>query len=471
MPWAPAFAGVTSLNEGLTHARSTQRVSHRRSDLERRRAARDDDPRRSGRRRDQGRGSRRRRRDTLRRQPAGRVYSVVSEQQPQQALDRPRSEDHGRSRGVVAARRRRRCVRTEFPSRRRRPARGRRRAGSRCRAAHRLCLDQRLRREGALCRKAGLRPGHPGLFGAGDGAGGLRRGAAAIAAHDPAGQIDRDHRFAGDHRRAARARAHRRRSACPSVDAGSRARFSVGLGHGRSDLRRRRAGAAGACEHIGPDLRDGGRVHDRSSLDRPAMGRLGARRRPAGLARRRAIQDAGIAPEEHRRAAGADPGGIDGPPGSRMARAPDRSRHPLRPGADPQSGRPASAGGGARPCRRDRPSSGRAAAPDPRGGALLADPAGHPPRRAGARRAHAGSPGRTRLFGRRNRAARVRGTAGDRLLLLADAERVEGRDHARGVRSRLPRDPGQYRPRRPVQAGIPGDQPQQPDAGDRRLRR
>ena len=67
-------------------------------------------------------------------------------------------------------------------------------------AEDRLCLDQRLWREGPLRRKAGLRPGDPGLLGAGDGAGGLRRGASAAAADHPARQIDRDHRLAGDHR-------------------------------------------------------------------------------------------------------------------------------------------------------------------------------------------------------------------------------------------------------------------------------
>ena len=73
-------------------------------------------------------------------------------------------------------------------------------------------------------------------------------------------------------------------------------------------------------------------------------------------------------------------------------------------------------------------------------------------------------PSSPRLAGRRE-------GCDDRLLLLADAERLEGRDHAGGMRPRIPHDPGQYRQGRPVQAGVPRDQPEQPDAGDRRPRR
>ena len=54
--------------------------------------------------------------------------------------------------------------------------------------------------KGPYAAKAGLRPGDPGLFGARDGAGRLGRGAPATPADDPARQIDRDHRLAGDHR-------------------------------------------------------------------------------------------------------------------------------------------------------------------------------------------------------------------------------------------------------------------------------
>src|SRR5207249_5250475 len=45
----------------------------------------------------------------------------------------------------------------------------------------------------------------------------------------------------------------------------------------------------------------------------------------------------------------------------------------------------------------------------------------------------------------------------DRALLLADAERLENLDHARGVRAAVHRAPGQHRPGGPVQAGISGD--------------
>ena len=47
-------------------------------------------------------------------------------------------------------------VRAEFPSRRRRADRGRRGRDPRRQAGHRLCLDQRLWREGAVCPEAGL---------------------------------------------------------------------------------------------------------------------------------------------------------------------------------------------------------------------------------------------------------------------------------------------------------------------------
>ena len=55
----------------------------------------------------------------------------------------------------------------------------------------------------------------------------------------------------------------------------------------------------------------------------------------------------------------------------------------------------------------------------------------------------------------------------DRLLLLADTERVEGVDHAGGMRSAVPHGAGEHRQGRSVQAGVPGDQSEQSHAGDR----
>src|ERR1700722_13464853 len=88
-----------------------------------------------------------------------------------------------------------------------------------------------------------------------------------------------------------------------------------------------------------------------------------------------------------------------------MARSPDGGRRAVRPGIDAQPGHPASASSGTRPCRRNRASSGWPLAPDASGGALLGDLAGNPPRRAGARRAHARNSRRTRVFSAGNRRA------------------------------------------------------------------
>ena len=174
----------------------------------------------------------------------------------------------------------------------------------------RLCLDQRVWRERALRAKAGLRPDHPGLFGARDGAGRRRRCAPAHAAHDPPRQIDRDHRVAGDHRRAVGARAHRRGPACPAVDARSGAGVSLALRHGRPDLCRRRAGTqekASATDLV-YETNDGWiTVAVQTNAQWVAL----TGRSAAGMARRRAFQDPGAAPEECRGAAGADAGGAD----------------------------------------------------------------------------------------------------------------------------------------------------------------
>src|SRR5215471_10098663 len=56
----------------------------------------------------------------------------------------------------------------------------------------------------------------------------------------------------------------------------------------------------------------------------------------------------------------------------------------------------------------------------------------------------------------------------DRPALRADAERLEDLDHAGGTRASLSGHPGQYPRRRAVSPGISGDQPEQPDSGDRR---
>ena len=85
------------------------------------------------------------------RQPAQWLFGLVPQPQPQQALDRHRSEDAAGRRARQAPVRDRRRARAEFPPRRGRAARHRRSGHPRRRARHRLRVDQRLRRERAVC--------------------------------------------------------------------------------------------------------------------------------------------------------------------------------------------------------------------------------------------------------------------------------------------------------------------------------
>ena len=59
----------------------------------------------------------------------------------------------------------------------------------------------------------------------------------------------------------------------------------------------------------------------------------------------------------------------------------------------------------------------------------------------------------------------------DRSLLRPHAERTEGPHHARGVRPAVRVHHGRHRQGRAVRTGLPEDQPQQQDTGDRRPRR
>ena len=86
-------------------------------------------------------------------QPARRVFGVVPEQQPQQALDRSRPQKAGGGTGAAALGGWRRCPCPEFSPRRRRTARRRRGCGARGGAKDRLCLDQRLWRDGPYAAK------------------------------------------------------------------------------------------------------------------------------------------------------------------------------------------------------------------------------------------------------------------------------------------------------------------------------
>ena len=227
------------------HARSIARLSHRRPDLERLGAAGDDDPRRPGRRCHQGRGAGGDQTRAGANRRGGFSANFLNNNRNKRSVVLNLKQPGG-ARRAEAARRDRRRLRAELPARRRRADRRRRGRDPRRQAEHRLRLDQRLWREGAVCPKAGLRPADPGVFGPGDRAGRLRRGAPADAAHHPARQIDRDHRLAGDHRGAVGARAHRRGAARAAVDAGGGAGVSVGRPTwGRRPLSARRAGAPG----------------------------------------------------------------------------------------------------------------------------------------------------------------------------------------------------------------------------------
>src|SRR5580698_1564406 len=63
-----------------------------------------------------------------------------------------------------------------------------------------------------------------------------------------------------------------------------------------------------------------------------------------------------------------------------------------------------------------------------------------------------------------------RRTSHDRPLLRADAEWLENLDHAGGNRASLQRVSRQHPRRRTVQAGVSGDQPEQPDSRNHRPR-
>ena len=121
---------------------------------------------------------------------------------------------------------------------------------------------------------------------------------------------------------------------------------------------------------------------------------------------------------------------------------------------------------GARPRRRDRSSAGGPAAPDPAGRTFFSHPAGDPPRRPGLRRAHRGGVGRDWLFGSRHRAA----SSGEHPMIdfyywpTPNGWKVAIMLEECGLEYRM--IPVNIGARRPVQARVSGDQPQQPDAGD-----
>ena len=77
---------------------------------------------------------------------------------------------------------------------------------------------------------------------------------------------------------------------------------------------------------------------------------------------------------------------------------------------------------------------------------------------------------RRRMLGCRLHQPRAGRRHRDRSVHLEHAERPQGLDHAGGGRAALRGPSDQHRPGRPVQARVPGDQPQQQDPGHRRPR-
>src|SRR5438270_333607 len=151
----------------------------------------------------------------------------------------------------------------------------------------------------------------------------------------------------GPHRRAPRARAHRRGAACAPLDAGGGRRVSMELGHVGPDLCRRRADRARGCELDRPDLRDLGRLHHRGGRHRSAMAGFDARARQAGMARGRTLQDTLSASAKYRSPFADDARCADRPALGGMAAESDRGGRALRPGPDTQRDDPAPACAGA----------------------------------------------------------------------------------------------------------------------------
>ena len=142
----------------------------------------------------------------------------------------------------------------------------------------------------------------------------------------------------------------------------------------------------GSGEHHRPGLRDrDGYITAAVQTDKQWEG-SDPRPRPARMARRPALQDAGAARREYQGAAALTQAVlIDAPrPNGWTA---DRGRRALRPGADPHEVIRHPHVQAMASCRGIRAPDGRPAAPEPRRRPLLRHPDRDPPRRPGARRA------------------------------------------------------------------------------------
>ena len=180
----PGYDRAIRQSEERTSARTARRLPRHRPHIDGFGPLGHHDAGRPGRRRDQGGSDRPGRSHADGQQPLQRTLLGLSERQPQQALDCRQSEGSARARRGDRPRRACRRLHPEFPAGRGRATGGRRARHPDGQPRDRLCLDQWLRRDRALCAQAGLRSDHPGGLWPGVGPGRFGRCAPPSRPHD-----------------------------------------------------------------------------------------------------------------------------------------------------------------------------------------------------------------------------------------------------------------------------------------------